>query len=117
MRLGIGNIATACAGGITSGINIGASVANRTFGARTPLSVLINAAALLLASTVLFRWLGQMPRVVLSAVIMVVAVQHFDLWSLRLAGGLRKGPISSRYHVALDLTVVVVVQCFRSRST
>ena len=41
--------------------------------------------------------------------IMVVAVQHFDLWSLRLAGGLRKGPISSRYHVALDLTVVVVV--------
>ena len=109
VRLGIGNIATACAGGITSGINIGASVANRTFGARTPLSVLINAAALLLAGTVLFRWLGQMPRVVLSAVIMVVAVQHFDLWSLRLAGGLRKGPISSRYHVALDLTVVVVV--------
>jgi SulP family sulfate permease len=57
----------------------------------------------------MFRWLGQMPRVVLSAVIMVVAVQHFDLWSLRLADGLRKGPISSRYHVALDLTVVVVV--------
>jgi anti-anti-sigma regulatory factor len=109
VRLGVGNIATACAGGITGGINIGASVANQTFGARTPLSVLINAAALLLAGTVLFRWLGQMPRVVLSAVIMVVAVQHFDLWSLRLAGGLRKGPISSRYHVALDLTVVVVV--------
>ena len=41
--------------------------------------------------------------------IMVVAIQHFDLWSLRLAGGLRKGPISSRYHVALDLIVVVVV--------
>ena len=109
VRLGIAGVAAACAGRITSGINIGASVANRTFGARTPLSVLINAAALLLAGTVLFRWLGQMPRVVLSAVIMVVAVQHFDLWSLRLAGALRKGPISSRYHVALDLTVVVVV--------
>jgi MFS superfamily sulfate permease-like transporter len=50
-----------------------------------------------------------MPRAVLSAVIMVVAVQHFDLWSLRLAGELRKGPISSRYHVVLDLVVVVVV--------
>jgi sulfate permease, SulP family len=109
IRLGIGNVAAACAGGITSGINIGASVANRTFGARTPLSVLINAAVLLLAGTVLFRWLGQMPRSVLSAVIMVVAVQHFDLWSLRLAGGLRKGPISSRHHVALDLIIVVVV--------
>ena len=109
VRLGVGNIATACAGGITSGINIGASVANRTFGARTPLSVLINAAVLLLAGTVLFRWLGQMPRSVLSAVIMVVAIQHFDLWSIRLVGDLRKGPILSRHHVALDLTVVVVV--------
>jgi sulfate permease, SulP family len=109
VRLGIGNIAGACAGGITSGINIGASVSNRTFGARTRLSVLINAMALLLASTVLFRWLGQMPRVVISAVIMVVAIQHFDLWSLRLVGDLRKGPILSRHHVALDLTVVVVV--------
>jgi sulfate permease, SulP family len=109
VRLGVGNIAAACAGGITSGINIGASVANRTFGARTPLSVLINAAAVLLAGTLLFRWLGQMPRVVLSAVIMVVAVQHFDVWSLRLAGALRKGPISNLYHVALDLAVVLVV--------
>lgn len=50
-----------------------------------------------------------MPRVVLSAVIMVVAVQHFDLWSLRLVGGLRKGSLSSRYNVALDIAVVIVV--------
>jgi sulfate permease, SulP family len=109
LRLGIGNVAAACIGGITSGINIGASITNRMFGGRTSLSVLISAAIMLVAGTFLFRWLGQMPRVVLSAVIMVVAVQHFDLWSLRLAGELRKGPISNRYHVALDLVVVVVV--------
>jgi hypothetical protein len=64
---------------------------------------------MLVAGAFLFRWLGQMPRAVLSAVIMVVAIQHFDLWSLRLAGELRKGPISNRYHVALDLAVVIVV--------
>jgi SulP family sulfate permease len=40
---------------------------------------------------------------------MVVAIQHFDLWSLRLAGELRKGAISNRYHVALDLAVVILV--------
>jgi len=40
---------------------------------------------------------------------MVVAIQHFDLWSLRLFGDLRKGPIPSRHHVALDLIVVVLV--------
>ncbi|MGH6684991.1 MAG: SulP family inorganic anion transporter, partial [Pseudolabrys sp.] len=35
MRIGLANAASAAAGGITSGINIGASVANRTFGGRS----------------------------------------------------------------------------------
>ena len=109
LRLGIGNLAAACFGGITSGINIGASVANRTFGARSPLSVLINAAALLISIALLFRWLGDIPRVALSAVIMVIAVQHFDLWSLRLLGRLRDAPRSLRINSAFDLLVVIVV--------
>ena len=50
LRLGIANVASACFGGITSGINIGASVANRAFGARSPVSVLINAAVILIAT-------------------------------------------------------------------
>jgi SulP family sulfate permease len=108
-RLGAGNVAAACIGGITGGINIGASITNRTFGGRRSLSVLISAATMFVAGAFVFRWLGQMPRAVLSAVIMVVAIQHFDMWSLRLADELRKGPISSRYHVALDLAVVIVV--------
>ena len=91
MRLGAGNLAAACIGGITSGINIGPSIANRAFGARTPLSVLVNAGALLIAGTLLFPLLGQIPRVALSAVIMVIAVQHFDVWSLRLVRGLGRG--------------------------
>jgi sulfate permease, SulP family len=109
VRLGLGNLVAACGGGITSGINIGPSIANRAFGAHTPLAVLVNAAALLVAGALLFRWLGEIPRVALSAVIMVIAVQHFDLWSLRLASGLRRGPAAHRFNVALDLTVVVVV--------
>ena len=74
MRLGVGNLAAASIGGITSGINIGPSIVNRAFGARTPLSVLVNAVALLVAGTLLFSLLGQIPRVALSAVIMVIAV-------------------------------------------
>jgi CRP-like cAMP-binding protein/anti-anti-sigma regulatory factor len=50
-----------------------------------------------------------MPRVALSAVIMVIAVQHFDVWSLRLARGLRRGPGAYRFNVAIDLAVVVAV--------
>jgi SulP family sulfate permease len=108
-RLGIANLAAACVGGITSGINIGASVTNRTFGARSPSSVLINAATLLAASVFAFRWLGDIPRVALSAVIMVIAVQHFDLWSLRLFHRVRGAPPSLRISTAFDLVVVLVV--------
>jgi sulfate permease, SulP family len=109
MRLGVGNLAAACIGGITSGINIGPSIVNRAFGGRTPLSVLVNAAALLIAGTLLFPLLGQIPRVALSAVIMVIAVQHFDVWSLRLVRAFRRGPHAYRFNVALDLAVVVAV--------
>jgi anti-anti-sigma regulatory factor len=108
-RLGIGNVAAACIGGITSGINIGASVTNRTFGARTPLAVLVNSAAVLFASTVLFKIGGQMPRVALSAVIMVIAVQHIDPWSIQLVKRCIKGPSSYRHTHALELFVVVLV--------
>ena len=109
MRLGVGNLAAASIGGITSGINIGPSIVNRAFGARTPLSVVVNAVALLVAGTLLFSLLGQIPRVALSAVIMVIAVQHFDVWSLRLVRAFRRGPHAYRFNVALDLAVVVAV--------
>ncbi len=108
-RLGLANLVTACFGGITGGINIGASIANRGFGARSPLAVLVNAAALLLASALLFRWFGHIPRVALSAVIMVIAIQHFDLWSLRLLGRVRGAPLSLRLSTAFDLVVVIGV--------
>jgi sulfate permease, SulP family len=109
LRLGIANFAAACFGGITGGINIGASITNRTFGARSALAVLVNAAALLIAGALLFRWLGAIPRVALSAVIMVIAVQHFDLRSLKLLGRLRNEPRALRSSTVFDAFVVVVV--------
>ena len=109
LRLGVANFVTACVGGITGGINIGASIANRTFGGRSALAVLVNAAAILVAGVFLFRWLGAIPRVALSAVIMVIAVQHFDLWSLKLLGRLRNEPRALRTSTVFDALVVIVV--------
>jgi sulfate permease, SulP family len=109
LRLGIGNMVAACIGGITSGLNIGPSVANRAFGARTPLAVVVNAAVLVAACTLLFPLLGQIPRVALSAVIMVVAVQHFDLWNLTLVRNAMKGGVEFRRTALLELLVVVGV--------
>ena len=109
MRLGVGNVLSACFGGITSGINIGPSLANRAFGAKTSLSVLINAAILLLMSSVLFPVVSYMPRVVLSATIMVIAVQHVDPWSIDLVRRIRTSASRHRGLMLLDLLVVAVV--------
>jgi sulfate permease, SulP family len=40
---------------------------------------------------------------------MVIAVQHFDLWSFRLIGRLRGAPLALRVSTAFDLIVVLVV--------
>jgi SulP family sulfate permease len=109
MRLGTGNIVAACFGGITSGINIGPSLTNRAFGGRTRLSVSINAAAILLAFTVLFPMVTLLPRTVLSAGIMVIAIQHFDPWSMQLLKRVRMISGSQRPFLILDLLVVLLV--------
>ena len=87
-RLGLANMASACFGGITSGINIGPSIVNRTFGAKTSLSVLINAAVVLAVILVLYPVVSYTPRVVLSAAIMVIAVQQKVADGALLAGKL-----------------------------
>src|SRR5260370_30149771 len=76
IRLGLANAVSAGFGGVTNGINIGPSLANRAFGGRSRLSVIVNAAALLAAATLLFPILAYMPRAVLSAGVMAVALPH-----------------------------------------
>jgi len=109
IRLGLGNVASGLFGGITSGINIGASISNRGFGGRTPLSVLVHAAVLVAFAAGFWRTGAFLPQVVLSACIMVIAAQHFDAWSLKLPARVLSGSASFRRASALDLVVVLVV--------
>lgn len=109
VRLGIGNMITACFGGITSGLNIGASLTNRAFGGRTPLSALVNAAAVLVTFAALFPVVAYTPRVALSAVIMVIAIQHFDPWTTQQIRRLASSSGRPRRFILLDLLVVVLV--------
>jgi len=109
IRLGIANAVSAGFGGITNGINIGPSLTNRAFGGRSWLSVVVNAAAVLAAATVLFPLLAYLPRAVLSAAIMVIAIQHIDPWTKQLAVRLIKPGTPQRSAIALDLGVSVFV--------
>ncbi|MBI1201438.1 MAG: cyclic nucleotide-binding domain-containing protein [Rhodopseudomonas sp.] len=109
MRLGLGNMLSASVGGITSGLNIGPSIANRAFGARSYVSVLINAAVLMLVIGVLFPVVSYTPRSVLSATIMVIAVQHIDPWSIDLIRRIRASRSRHRGFMLLDLLVIAAV--------
>jgi SulP family sulfate permease len=110
MRLGAANVLAAGFGGITGGLNIGPSLDNKAFGGQTPLSTLVNAAALLVTAAALFPMLSYLPCVALSAVIMVVAVQHVDRWTLHLIRRVAApGSTSHRRKVMLDLFVILLV--------
>ena len=107
----------ACFGGITGGINIGASIANRTFGAVRRLSVLINAAVLLVVSVFFFSWLGRIPRVG------AIGGDHGDrraaFRSVEPAAAwprARCAPRSMRISTAFDLLVVIVGRCVLDRA-
>lgn len=109
VRLGLGNMLAACCGGITSGINIGPSLANRAYGARTPLSVLVNAAVVLLTLFALLPLIAYLPRVALSGVIMVIAIQHIDPWTTELVKRLFAPDVANRSRIALELFVIALV--------
>jgi MFS superfamily sulfate permease-like transporter len=109
VRLGLANAISAGFGGITNGINIGPSLTNRAFGGRSSLSVIVNAVAMLLAATLLFPLLAYIPRAVLSATIMVIAIQHIEPWTWKLAGRLLTPGTPQRGAIALDLGISLFV--------
>src|SRR5260370_28212866 len=74
IRLGLANAVSAGFGGVTNGINIGPSLTNRAFGGRSWLSVVVNAAAVLAAATLLFPLLGYLPPAVVFAALMMIAL-------------------------------------------
>jgi len=109
VRLGISNVIAAGCGGITGGLNIGATLTNRAFGARTPLSVVANAAVIFGILLLPVPIIAFLPRVVLSAIIMVVAVQHLDPWTVRMLGRLPSASARQRRIISFELLVVVLV--------
>jgi sulfate permease, SulP family len=108
-RLGLGNMVAAGFGAIANGINLGSSFANHRSGARTSWSILIHAMVILLVILALSPLLSHIPRVVIAAMLVVVAVQLFDRWTLQIFRKLIRREFSSAQPMLLDLLVIVVV--------
>src|SRR6266511_1466976 len=108
VRLGVGNMAAASFGGIAVGINLASSFANHRSGARTPLSLLVHAAAIALAIIALSPLISYLPRVLIAAVLVVVSIRLFDRWTLQILRKLVTGDLPSARSM-LDLFIILAV--------
>ncbi len=109
VRLGVGNMVAACFGGIASGVNLGASLANHKAGGRTWISCVVSATVVLLAVLFLGPVIAFLPRVVIAATLVVVAVQLVDRWSVQLFRKAVAGELIHWRAMTLDLLVVALV--------
>ena len=109
VRLGVGNIVAAGFGGIANGINLASSFANHRSGGRTALSVLIHAVVILSVIQVMSPLIAYMPRVVISAALVVVAINLFDRWTLQIMRKLASREVALMSSTALDLAVILLV--------
>ena len=109
VRIGVGNMAAACFGGIASGVNLGASLANHRAGGRTRLASMVAALVILLAALFLGPAIALLPRVVIAGMLFVVGVQLFDQWSLKLLWRTITGGLIHWRRMALDLLVALLV--------
>jgi SulP family sulfate permease len=107
--LGVGNMVTACFGGIAGGVNLGSTFTNHRAGGRTRVSVAVTVALLLLTVLFLGPVIGLIPRVVVAATLVVVSIQLLDRWSLQAIRRLLSRDFVYWKAMALDLLVVVLV--------
>jgi len=109
VRLGMGNMVSAAFGGISNGVNLASSFANHRSGGRTAASVLVCSLVVLAGVLALPPLIALFPRVVISAMLVVVAIQLIDRWTLQIIGKLFRGGEDSRYGMLIDLAVIVLV--------
>jgi MFS superfamily sulfate permease-like transporter len=109
MRLGVGNMVGGCFGGISCGVNLAASFANHRAGGRTPLSVLTSAVVLLLAVLALSPVIAHVPRVVVAGILLVVALQLVDTWTIQIVRKMLRRQFVHWRNMALDLFVIAAV--------
>lgn len=109
VRLGVGNMVSATFGGVANGINLGSSFANHRSGARTSLSILIHALFIAVAILTFTSLIAYLPRVVMAATLVVVAIQLFDRWTLQILRKLFRRELAGARSMLIDLAVIVVV--------
>jgi MFS superfamily sulfate permease-like transporter len=107
---GIGNCASALAGGVTAAATPSPTLAAYRAGGRTRLAPLSSATVLLVLSILFPHYLAAIPSVVLSGVLLAVAILLFDRWIVQIASEAYKAATAAdRRRSIYDLSVVLIV--------
>ena len=107
---GVGNCASALAGGIVALPNPSALTTCFRAGGRTRMAAITSAVLFLLIGLFLSQALGAIPVVVLFAILVSIGIQLFDRWSFRLLGDVvRNRQGIDRRHAWQSLSVVAMV--------
>jgi anti-anti-sigma factor len=108
-HLGVGNMVSACFGGITGGVNMVGTVASYRAGARTAAAVLACALTILLAVLLLPPVIALIPRVVIAGMLAVISIQLVDGWTVQIIRKMLSGQVVHWRRMALDLFVIALV--------
>ncbi len=79
VALGVANLSASISAGMPVAGGVSRSVVNVDAGAQTPAAGLFTAVGMLLATYFLAGWLGHLPRLILSATIVVAVLSLFDI--------------------------------------
>lgn len=102
---GVGNIAVAIMGGTPSSGSMGRSGALYKAGGRRRISVYVNVALLMLILITMASMIELLPKAVVAGVLVVIGIQLFDEWTIRLLRQYRR----QWNQLRSDLWVIVAV--------
>ncbi len=107
---GIGNCASAVAGGVTGAASPSPTMAAYRAGGRTRLSPISSAMVLLVLSILFPKFLAAIPSAVLSGILLAVGILLFDRWIIQIVSEIHKATTAvDRRRSIYDLTVVLIV--------
>ena len=107
---GIGNCASAVAGGVTSAASPSPTMAAYRAGGRTRLAPISSAMFLVIFSILFPQFLAAIPAIVLSGILLAVGILLFDRWTIQIVLEVHKATTAvDRRRSIYDLTVVLIV--------
>ena len=106
---GVGNMVSACFGGIAGSGYVGRSSLNYWAGGRTRLSGVVYSITILLFVLFLFPVIGFVPRAVIAGVLVMMALQIVDRWSVGLYRKLLFQRVQQKRELLVNFFIITVV--------